>query len=344
MKNKKWRCIIFLLSLLIGLSGCRNDSVQKKKFRVGVAYSTAGKRDNSYSQSASFGVDVARQTWKFDLNEVEPSQLSDLEPSLAALSRAGCDLVIAVSFYYVDPIKQVARQFPNTKYLIIDGEVRDLPNVRSLMFREEQGSYLVGAIAGLKSSKRNIGAVIAMDIPILNKFGAGYQCGARAVGIDPKSIQILYVGAGPDSFNDPLKGAEVARVEITRGSDVIYQVAAASGTGVISAAKDAGIFAIGVDSDQASLAPGTVLTSMLKRVDLAVEDSIEEVINGHFVPGLVYRGLQPSGHDYVDYVYNESNQRLITPDIRQKVEALRANIKTGRLIVPQKLGDPCPVP
>jgi basic membrane protein A len=333
-----------LVAVLL-LSACgKSDegSASSPRILVGVAYTTSGKRDASYSQAAALGVELAKRRLPLvDVKEVEPAQLSDLEPTLLALSRSKPKVVVAVSFFYAEPVKRVAAQFRGVKYVIIDGEVIE-ENVKSILFKEEQGSFLVGAIAAMKSENKKIGVVTAMDIPILNKFVAGYISGASA--IDPKTkVFCNFIGTGPDSFNDPLKGADVARRLIKeQGVDVIYQVAGASGGGIINAAKDAGIFAIGVDSNQNGLAPGTVLTSMLKRVDLAVERSIDDVVSGRFTGGVVRLGLEREGPDFVDYAVDSNNERLITANVRDKVESLKAMIKRGAIKVPQALDVPCP--
>lgn len=333
---------IVMVTALFAATGCGGSGESEKtatRMTVGVAYTTAGKRDASYSQAAALGIEVAKKKMALDVREIEPGQLSDLEATLRSLSQAKPKLVVAVSFFYTEPLKRVAPQFPDVKYVIIDGEVSGFSNVKSVLFRAEEGSFLVGALAAMKSQTKKIGAVIALNIPIMNEFLAGFHCGARVA--DP-SVAVLhtYIGSGPESFNDPLKGQEKARELIRQRADVIYQVAGASGWGVIKAAKEAQgqVWAIGVDSNQNGLAPGTVLTSMLKRVDLAVESSIQEAAANTFKASVDRLGLEQTGRDFVDYAVDSNNEAQLTDEMKRRVEALRSDVRLRRIVVPKVPG------
>jgi basic membrane protein A len=331
----------------LSFSACSPEPAKTDVFRVGVAYSTAGKRDASYGEATALGVLRAQNELKVEVREVEPAQLADFESALVSLSRGGTKLVIAVGFFYVDVLRRVAPRYKDVKYVLIDGEIENMDNVRSVMFREEQGSFLVGAIAGQTTHSKKVGVVVAMNIPILNKFVAGYRCGVRTVAPGATMLPPEYIGTGPDSFNEPLKAAEHTRSLLAQGVDVVYHVSGGSGVGVIRAAHDARIKAIGVDSDQTAVAPGSVLTSMLKRVDRVVFRTIQDSLQQKFVPGLVRWGIEatakPGGaEDFVDYALNAQNGDLLTTPIRDKVNGLREEVRSGRLVVPDSLDKPCP--
>lgn len=334
-------CVLVLVGVAAGCGGTEKEGNGPA---VGVAYASGGKRDNSYNQSAALGAELVRQRLSLTVREVEPAQFSDLESAIQGLAQAKADLVIAVGPFYPEAVKRVAPRFPATRFVVIDGEVESLANVRSIMFREEQGSYLVGALAGLATQTGRVGAVLAMDIPVLNKFFAGYRCGVLGIRGDI-TVEKVIIGSGPDAFSDPIRGAESARFLLGRGVDVIYQVAGASGIGVINAVREAGKgFAIGVDSNQNGLAPGRVLTSMLKRVDLAVLEAVQEQLSGKFAPGVVRVGIEKGRRpeeDFVGYEVDSNNEGIVREDWRDRVNGLREQIRSGAITISSTVGAPC---
>jgi basic membrane protein A len=223
----------------------------------------------------------------------------------------------------VDSIRQVAAAFPRTSFAIIDAVV-ELPNVQSFVYREHEGSFLVGMLAALASKSGKVGFVGGMDIPLVRKFLCGYEQGARFVN---PGVQVLsaMAGATPAAWTDPARGGELARGQIARGVDVVFAAAGTTGLGIMQAAADGGILAIGVDSNQNHLHPGTMLTSMVKRVDLAVYQAFQGI-----KPGVTQLGLKEGG---VGYALDQHNDKLVTPAMRQRVEAARADIIAGKLKV-----------
>ncbi len=323
---------------------CKGSEQQPGQFTVGMAYASGGKRDNSYNQSSALGLELARQSQNIRVREVEPARFADLEPALLGLSQAGVQLVIAVGPFYPDAVRRVAARFPSVNYVVIDGEVEGMPNVRSVLFKEEQGSYLVGALAGLATKKAHVGAVLAVDIPVLNKFFAGYRCGVLKT--NPRAVvEKAVIGAGPESFTDHVKAAEVARFLLSGGVDVIFQVAGAAGDGVIAAVANADSgYAIGVDSNQNGQAPGRVLTSMLKRVDLVVVEAIRSASASGFQAGMIRVGIQPGGDpqgDFVGYQIDANNENLVTGEWRTTVDKLREAIRRGEIQVGETVDVPC---
>ena len=238
-------------------------------------------------------------------------------------------------FSWGTALTTVAAEFPDTKFVVIDAVV-DAPNVQSIIFDEHTGSFLVGAIAALKSTTGTVGFVGGMDVPIIHKFYCGYAQGAKAANPDIKLIE-NYTGTTPAAWNDPVTAGELTKAQFDAGADVVFAAAGGSGLGVLQAAADAGKFSIGVDSNQNYLHPGSVLTSMLKRVDVAVQTSLTEA---NFKPGLTVLGLAESG---VGYSLDEHNAALIPDDMKAKVDDLSAKIQSGEIVVQDYTADnTCP--
>jgi len=238
------------------------------------------------------------------------------------------DLIIGVGFLMKDALDKVSGQFPETRFAIIDAVV-EAPNVASLIFREHEGSFLVGAIAGLVTETDKVGFVGGMDIPLIHKFEVGYREGVKYVNPDC-DVLVAYAGSGPEAFHDPVKGKSLALSQFDRGADVIFQAAGSTGNGVIDAAQERGLFAIGVDANQNYMAPGHVLTSMVKRVDVAVFSIIEDVVQGTFEGGIHVYGLEADG---VGYALDEHNERLIPDRVIREVERIKQGIIAGTIPV-----------
>ena len=248
-------------------------------------------------------------------------------------------MILGVGFGQADAIATVAGEFPDTKFSIIDVSWLDAPNLRQYAFKEHEGSYLVGVAAAKASETGKVGFVGGMDIPLISRFACGYVGGVKSVNASAEVYQNM-TGTTPSAWNDPAKGAELTRSQIDRGADVVYHAAGGTGGGVIQAAADAGKLAIGVDSNQNGLAPGSVLTSMLKRVDVAAYETFIDAHNGEFTAGVNILGVAEGG---VDWALDENNASLITADIKAAIESARADILSGKVNVHDYLSDSnCP--
>jgi basic membrane protein A len=288
-----------------------------------------GKDDKSFNTAAWEGAYRAATEGGVDLKDVETMDDALFEPQLRAFAERGYDLVIGIGFAQKEPLERTARDFPNIHFAIVDARV-DLPNVASLLFDEHEGSFLVGAIAAASSRSGTIGFVGGMDIPLIRRFEMGYAAGARQVRPD---IRILsnFVGVTSDAWNNPTRGKELAQTQYQRGADIIFAAAGASGLGVFDAAEETGHFVIGVDSNQNWIKPGSVLTSMLKRVDRAVHDVIREAAAGRFEGGVREFGLSNEG---VGYAVDEHNRDILSPRVQALADSLEAEILAGRVRVP----------
>jgi basic membrane protein A len=301
---------------------------QESGLRVGLVLSVGGLGDKSFNDSAYEGLKQAARELGVKIVYGQPEQMAEDEKYLRQYAEQGTDLVIAVGFLMKDALEKVAGEFPDVRFAIIDAVV-DEPNVASLVFREHEGSFLVGAIAGLTTGTGKVGFVGGMDIPLIHKFEVGYTEGVKYVNPDARVI-VAYAGSGPEAFHDPVKGKSLALSQFDRGADVIFQAAGSTGNGVIDAAKERGLFAIGVDANQNYMAPGHVLTSMLKRVDVSVFQIIKDVVEGKFTGGVHSYGLEIDG---VGYALDEHNKGLIRPDVIDRVETIKADIVAGKITV-----------
>jgi basic membrane protein A len=244
------------------------------------------------------------------------------------MARRGANVVVAVGFSFATPLEQIAKEFPDTKFVIIDSVVEQ-PNVESVVFKEHEGSFLIGMAAAMASKTGKVGFVGGMDIPLIRNFAHGYQQGVKYVDPDAE-IFVNMTGTTPAAWNDPAKGAELAQSQFDRGADVVYAAAGGTGLGVLQAAADSGKLSIGVDSNQNYLHPGSVLTSMLKRVDVAVYDAFSKAKEGTLETGVKNLGLAENG---VGYALDEYNRELITPEMEAKLEEAKQKIIAGELTV-----------
>ncbi len=269
------------------------------------------------------------------LRDIEPGTPNSIEPAMRAFAERGYDLIIGIGFAQAPIMEQVAKDYPNIRFAIVDG-VSELPNVASLIFKEHEGSYLVGMIAARESRSGVLGFVGGMNIPLIKKFRVGYEEGAKSVN---PNIQVLesYVGITDSAWNNPGKGKELALAQINRGADVIFTAAGNSGLGAFDAAEQAGTqdgrarrFVIGVDANQNGVKPGFVLTSMVKRVDNAVYQITKDVVEGKFAPGIHVYGLEKDG---VAYSLDDNNRSLIDPKVLQEVEVAKQRIIDGQIKV-----------
>lgn len=299
-----------------------------KDFFPAIVYDFGGKFDRSFNQSASEGAQKFNHDTGIAFREFEITNAAQREQIMAQSAKRGADIIVAVGFTQASAVEKVARQFPNVKFTIIDAVV-DLPNVQSINFREQESSFLCGMAAALASKSGKIGFVGGMDIPLIRKFALGYVEGAKYVNPNIEVFQNM-TGTTPAAWGDPTKGAELAKSQFGRGADVVFHAAGATGIGVMQAAKDAGLLSIGCDSNQDYLHPGSVLTSALKRVDVAVYKAFTDAKNGTWKPGQLVLGLAEDG---VDYSYDEHNRNVLTPAMKQRLDQARADIVSGRIKV-----------
>jgi basic membrane protein A len=320
----------------------------RSKVRVGIVFDIGGKDDRSFNAAALVGVTCAATGTKPDgspcekpslgvvVRDVEPGNPTSIEPAMRAFAERGYDLVVGVGFAQAPIMESVAKDYPNVNFAIIDG-VSELPNVASLVFREHEGSYLVGMIAARASRTGTLGFLGGMDIPLIHRFEKGYEEGARSVRPDVRIIQ-NYVGVTDGAWNNPGKGKELSLAQIGKGADVIFTAAGNSGLGAFDAVEQAGKgadgrathFVIGVDSNQNMVKPGYVLTSMVKRVDNAVYQIVEDVVNHRFKGGLHVFGLDKDG---VAYSLDQFNRDLIPASVLQETDAAKQKIIAGEIKV-----------
>lgn len=293
-----------------------------------VMFDIGGKFDRSFNQAAYDGAERFKKETGVTYNEFEITNTAEREQAIRNLARRGASVVIAVGFNNHGAIETVAKEFPNVRFTIIDSVV-DLPNVQSVTFREHEGSFLVGMAAALVSKTGKVGFVGGMDVPIIRKFYKGYEEGAKFAKPSAEVFMNM-TGTTPTAFRDPTRGAELARGQFDRGVDVVFAAAGATGTGVYQAAKDAGKFAIGVDSNQNHLHPGTMLTSMIKRVDIAVYEAMTQARAGTWKPGARALGLKEEG---VGMAIDDNNRALLSADVLKRIDEARQAIIDGKIVV-----------
>lgn len=306
---------------------------------VGVVFDLGGRGDKSFNDGAYLGAERAEKELGVRVRFIEPGEGSDRESGLRLLAAEGMDLVIGVGFIFTDDLTQLAKEYPNTRFAGVDYSVATdkdgkvippPPNLAALKFREEQGSFLVGALAALVGNSKKVGFVGGMDFPLIQKFEMGYKAGVKKVCPDCEVIS-QYAGVTPEAFRNPGKGKELALSQYQQGVNVIFHASGSTGLGVFEAARQTGKLAIGVDADQYKEAPGFVLTSMVKGVDNAVFDAIKRVKEGRFKGGIYQYGLAENG---VGYVYDANNEKLIPAAVRAHLESLKQDIIAGRIVVP----------
>lgn len=317
--------LVLALVTLIGLTSAAHAA----EFKVGLVLDKGGKDDKSFNAAAFKGGQEAVKTLGVQVKTLEGRDDNSAEPMLRSLAEKKFDLIIAVGFSQGEALKKVAKQFPDRKFLIVDAEV-DAPNVKSVIFEEHQGSFVVGAIAALKSKTGKIGFIGGMEIPLIRRFLMGYEAGAKYINKNIKVI-VNFAGVTGEAWNNPPKGKELALAQYSQGVDVIFAAAGATGMGLFDAAEEQKKFAIGVDSNQNWVKPGYVLTSMLKRVDVAVFKSIEDAKAGKFTSGITHLGLESQG---VDYALDDNNKGLLSKDILDKADAIKKDIIAGKIQVP----------
>ena len=297
-------------------------------FTPAIIFDMGGKFDKSFNEAAYNGAERFKEETGIEYLEFEVTNESQRDQALRRMARRGASIVVAVGFSFSTPLETIAQEFPDTKFVIINSVV-ELPNVQSVVFKEHEGSFLVGMAAALASETGKVGFVGGMDIPLIRNFAHGYEQGVKHVNPDAE-VFVNMTGTTPAAWNDPAKGAELAQSQFDRGADVVYAAAGGTGLGVLQAAADSGKLSIGVDSNQNYLHPGSVLTSMLKRVDVAVYNAFKGAMDGTWEPGVSNLGLAEDG---VGYALDENNRELITPEIESQLEDAKAKIIDGEIEV-----------
>ena len=333
--------IVLCLAALF-VSGCGHSSAaeDKSKIKVGIVFDIGGKDDRSFNAAAWEGVQRAAKDLPIILRDIEPGTPNAIEPAMRAFAERHFDLIIGVGFAQAPIMEEVAKDYPNIQFAIIDG-VSKLPNVASLIFKEHEGSYLVGILAAKASKTGTIGFLGGMDIGLIHRFAKGYEEGAKSVNPNIRVIE-NYVGVTDGAWNNPGKGKELSLAQIGKGADVIFTAAGNSGLGAFDAVEQQGKqngrathFVIGVDSNQNMVKPGFVLTSMVKRVDNAVYDIVNDVVNHRFSAGIHVFGLDKDG---VGYAMDDFNRDLVTPESIQEAETAKKKIIAGEIKVTDAMG------
>jgi basic membrane protein A len=331
---------LLLAALAVLPAGCGSPADQSAgrtppgALKVGLVFDVGGRGDKSFNDAAYAGLERAQRDLGIEFTTLETGEGADREAALRQVAAGGSQLVFGVGFLFSDDIRRLAEEFPDVKFACVDYTVQEgevlPPNLVALKFREEEGSYLVGALAGLLSQSKTVGFVGGMEIPLIKKFEAGYRAGVEKAAPGTRVI-VKYAGTTGSAFKDPTKGKELALSEYQQGADIIFHASGSTGLGVFEAAREMKRLAIGVDSDQWDEAPGVVVTSMVKRVDNAVYDCIREVSAGNWSGGVQVFGLAEDGVGWVD---DARNRNMIPDHVRAAVDTLEAQIISGAIAVP----------
>ena len=314
--------------LSVAMTGAAAISAAAADIKPAVVFDMGGKFDKSFNEGVYDGVERFKKETGIDYADFEITNETQFEQAHHRFAEHGNNPIIGVGFSQADAVQKVAADYPKTEFTVIDGVVQ-LPNVQSVLFKEQEGSFLVGMLAAMASKTGKVGFVGGMDIPLIRRFQCGFEQGIKYA--NPKAELIANMtGTTPAAWNDPGRGAELAKGQFDRGVDVVYAAAGSTGIGVLQAAKDRGKLGIGVDSNQNHLHPGTILTSMLKRVDLAAYNSFKAAQGGTWKAGTQVLGLKEGG---VDWALDKDNEKLITPEMKAKVDAAKADIVSGKIVV-----------
>ncbi|WP_422372193.1 BMP family lipoprotein [Hoeflea sp.] len=299
-----------------------------------IIYDLGGKFDKSFNEAAYNGAEKFKADTGIEYREFEISNDAQREQALRRFARDGNNPIVMAGFSWGSALEKVADEYPDIDFAIIDMVV-EKPNVRSVVYKEQEGSYLVGVMAAKASESGTVSFIGGMDIPLIRKFACGYKGGVMATNPDATVLEAM-TGTTPDAWNDPVKGGEIAKSQMDQGSDVVYAAAGGTGIGVLQTAADAGKLGIGVDSNQNGLQPGHVLTSMVKRVDVAVYNAFTDAMNDSFTYGFSSLGLAEDG---VDYAMDENNEPLVSDEMKAAVEEAKAEIIAGNITVHDYMSD-----
>lgn len=325
-----------LIRKFLGASAALALSAGAVAAEPALIFDLGGKFDKSFNEAAFNGAERWKAETGGTYKELEMQSAAQRVQFARRMAETGANPIVVMGFQNSATLEEVAPDYPDTKFVLIDSAV-DLPNVRSVLFAEHEGSYLTGMLAAMASKTNTVSFVGGMDIPLISAFGCGFAQGAKAYNPDIKVI-VNYVGDTPTAWNDPVKGGEIAKAQISQGSDVVFAAAGGTGLGILQAAVDAGVYGIGVDSNQNHLHSGKILTSMLKLVDNAVYDAFKA--GDTIEPGVVKMDLAAGG---VGYALDEHNAALISDDMKEKVEAAKAAIIAGTIQVHDyRIDSTCP--
>jgi basic membrane protein A len=338
---KKYSCIIiFSFSLLAILSSCGKKETQTDKkesslpLKVGLVFDIGGRGDKSFNDAAYKGLETAKSKLGIEFEAIDPGDGADRESSLRKLaSRKDIGLIFGVGFIFTDDINNIAKEFPDKKFACIDYSVDPtksiLSNIEAIEFKEEEGSFLVGALAAYITKTNKVGFIGGMESSLIKKFETGYKQGVIYANPECKVLS-AYVSVSPDGFKNPGKAKEIALSQYSGGADVIYHASGLSGLGLFEAAREKNKLAIGVDMDQYKEAPGFVLSSMVKQVDEAVFLTIKDFKENKFTGGIKTFGIKDNG---VGYVFDDNNKNLISPEVKEKLDAIRNKLMSGEIKV-----------
>ena len=314
-------------------------TIAQADIRPAVVYDTAGKNDKSFNEAVFVGITKFMNDTGIAVTELEPTNESMMEQSLKKLAQRGYSPVVAVGFTMANAVQAAAEEYPDTKFTLIDMVV-GLPNVQNVIYKEHEGSFLVGVLAAMNSKTGTVGFVGGMDIPLISRFECGYKQGVKW---QDSSINILanMTGSTPAAWGNPSKGGELTRSQVESGADVVYAAAGGTGIGVYQTAADMGVLAIGVDSNQNYMQPGTMLTSMLKQVGEAAYDSYEAAMNGTWSSDMRILGVAEGG---VGWALDEYNRDLVSAEMEARVNEARDAIIAGDIVVHDYMADnTCPI-
>ncbi len=333
MKPLPTRRVVLAVVATLGAAACL-PAAQAQTAQPAVVYDAGGKFDKSFNEAAYVGIERYKKETGGAYLDFEIQNDTQREQAFRRMAQKGANPIIGVGFTQASAIEKVAKEFPQLKFAIVDMVV-NLPNVQSVVFKEQEGSFLAGMAAVLVSKSGKVGFIGGMDVPLIRRFQCGYEQGAKYA--NPKAeVLSNMTGTTPAAWSDPTRGGELARNQFSRGVDVIFAAAGGTGVGVYQAAKDAGKLAIGVDSNQNHLHPGTMLTSMTKGVDVAVYNIAKSVKDGSFKPGITALGLKENG---VGLAMDAHNAKLVSADVKKKLDAAQAEILAGKIKVADYMAD-----
>jgi len=317
-----------LAGLAVGAAMATASVAVAQDFVPAIIFDRGGKFDKSFNEAAYNGAERFKEETGIEYLEFELTQEAQREQAAERMISKGAHIVVVIGFANATPLEALAPQYPDVKFTIVDAVV-DQPNVQSVVFKEHEGSFLVGMAAAMASQTGKVGFVGGMDIPLIRNFAHGYEQGVKHVNADAE-VFVNMTGTTPEAWNDPVRGGELAISQFDRGADIVYAAAGSTGLGVLQAAADQDKLSIGVDSNQNHLYPGSVLTSMLKRVDVAVYNAMKTAMEGTWVAGAQNLGLAEDG---VGYALDENNRDLISAEMEAELEAAKAAIIAGEIVV-----------
>ena len=332
--------VVAVVAMTVGLVAAVQTAVAgSHSIKPAVVFDMGGKFDKSFNEGVWNGVKKFTEETGIEVMEFEVTNETQREQAMRRMVDKGATIVLGVGFAQADAISKVSADNPDVQFSIIDVGWLDAPNLRQYVFKEHEGSFLVGVAAAKASQTGKVGFVGGQDIGLISRFACGYVGGVKSI-LPNAEVYENMTGSTPAAWNDPARGAELTRSQIDRGADVVYHAAGGTGVGVIQAAADAGKLAIGVDSNQNGLAPGSVLTSMLKRVDVAAYETFMDAKNNAFTSGVQVLGVAEGG---VDWALDDNNKSLITADIKSAIEKAKDGILSGDIVVHDFLADQnCP--